>query len=212
MSAAIIVEPAARPADQVHGPPQGQWTYAAYAALPNDGNRYEVLNGVLYVSPSPSPRHQRHLGRLFRKLADHIEARGLGELFVAPLDLVMPGATPAQPDAFLFLQGTAAEIDEARPPIVGVPDLVIEVLSPSTAGFDRREKQDAYAQAGVREYWPVDPVTCAIEVLELAGNSYRSRGVVSGERLVPSNVLPDLPFTVRDLLGDTGGRRSYTPT
>lgn len=199
--AAPHVEPVTRPADHVPGPPQGQWTYDDYAALPDDGNRYEVLDGVLYVSPSPSPRHQRRLLRLSRKLADYVEVNQLGELFLAPMDVRMPGATPVQPDAFLFLAGSPVSIDESKPPIEGVPDLVIEVLSPSTAGYDRREKQDVYAQAGVREFWPVDPATGTIEVLELVVGTYRSRGVVSGRSRIPSGVLPGLPLTAEDLLG-----------
>jgi Uma2 family endonuclease len=202
MAATLLVEETTRPADHVPGPLQGRWTYEAYAALPDDGNRYEVLNGVLYVSPSPSPRHQRRLGRIFRRLADYVEINRIGELFLAPMDLQMPGATPVQPDAFLFVAGNQVAIDESKPPIIGVPDLVIEVLSPSTAGYDCREKQDVYAQAGVPEYWPVDPTGGTVEVLELVDGVYRPRGVASGESAVPSRVLAGLPFSVRELLGD----------
>ncbi|MBI3972763.1 MAG: Uma2 family endonuclease [Chloroflexi bacterium] len=198
---AIAAEPVARRADEMPGPPQGRWTYDAYAALPDDGNRYEVLDGVLYVSPSPAPRHQRRLGRLFRLLAGYVEDQELGELFIAPLDLVMPGATPVQPDAFLFLQDNPPQLDDANPPVVGVPDLVIEISSPSTVGYDRREKQDVYARAGVHEYWPVDPVARTIEVLVLDAGVYRSRGIVTGASRVPSAILPNLPYTVDELLG-----------
>lgn len=200
----MIVEtlPVTRPADEAPGPPQGQWTYEAYATLPDDGNRYEIIDGVLYVSPSPAPRHQRRLLRLVTVLATHVEDHRVGELFLAPMDLVMPGCSPVQPDLFLFLEGTPVQIDEGSPPIIGVPDLAVEVLSPSTAGYDRREKQDAYGRAGVREYWPVDPLGRTIEVLVLEGGVYRSRGVAYDGMRVPSTVLPGLPYTMDELLGD----------
>lgn len=197
----ITPEQVTHPATNMPGPGQGNWTYESYAALPNDGNRYEVIGGILFVSPSPSPRHQRLLVRLVGRLSGYVEEHDPGEVFQAPLDLVMPGTAPVQPDAFVFLGTNVPEFDESRPPVTGVPDLVIEVMSPSTAGYDRREKQDACLRAGVREYWPVDQDALTTEVLVLEDGKYRSRSVVRGESRVPSSVLPDLPFPVSELLG-----------
>jgi Uma2 family endonuclease len=189
-----------RLATDVPGPPQGQWTYEDVRALPEDGNRYEVLNGVLYVSPGPTPNHQRRLFRLSRRMADLVDSRELGEWFIAPTDLVMPGATPVEPDAF-FVAATNTSVEELETHLEGAPDLVVEVASPSTASYDRRQKQDAYARAGVPEYWIVDPSALAIEVLvrDAVEASYRSLGVFFGGRRLTSTVFGDLPHSVEEL-------------
>jgi Uma2 family endonuclease len=189
-----------RPATDVPGPPQGQWTYEDVRALPEDGNRYEVLNGVLYVSPGPTPNHQRRLFRLSVWFDRYVRARSLGEWFIAPTDLVMPGATPVEPDAF-FVAAANTSVEELETHLEGVPDLVVEVASPSTASYDRRQKQDAYARAGVPEYWIVDPSALAIEVLvrDAVEASYRSLGVFSGGRRLTSTVFGDLPHSVEEL-------------
>ncbi|MGH2354366.1 MAG: Uma2 family endonuclease, partial [Chloroflexota bacterium] len=194
--------PVARPATGMPGPPQGQWTYDDFLALPDDPtdfNRYEVIEGVLYESPSPAPRHQRRLFRLCSMLETFIRAGQLGELFIAPLDLVMPGATPVQPDAFFIARDNPAVIDDDQR-VEGLPDLVIEVASPSTAGYDRREKQDAYARAGVPEYWIVDPVGVTIEPLRLEPEArrYQSLGVFAGRGRLPTVALKGLPYTVQE--------------
>ena len=183
-------------------PAHGKWTYEDLLALPDDGNRYEVLEGVLYVSPPPSPQHQDRLFRLCRRLADFIDEHGLGRLFISPVGLLMPGARPVQPDAFFIAADNPAVLDWERH-VEGVPDLVIEVASPSTAGYDRREKQDAYARAGVPEYWIVDPWGLAIEVLWLDATigKYQSQGVYSGDSRLPSKALSGLTHTVAELLG-----------
>ena len=189
-----------RPATDVPGPPQGQWTYEDVRALPEDGNRYEVLDGVLYVSPGPTPNHQRRLFRLSVRLDQYVRERSLGEWFIAPTDLVMPGATPVEPDAF-FVAATNTSVRELETHLEGVPDLVVEVASPSTASYDRRQKQDAYARAGVPEYWIVDPSALTVEVLvrDPAEASYRSLGVFSRERRLTSTVFAELPFSVETL-------------
>lgn len=199
----ISAQPVARPATNVAGPPAGQWTFEDVRALPEDGNRYEVLNGVLYVSPAPSLGHQRRVLRLSRKLADYVEQGNLGEWFISPLDVVMPGATPVQPDALFVARGSTSVSEVAGTHLEGVPDLVVEVASVSTAGYDRRQKQDAYARAGVPEYWIVDPLAATIEVLALAAEApeYVSRGVFGGGSRITSGVLEGLPYTVDELLG-----------
>lgn len=205
--------PVTRRADGVPGPPQGSWTYEDYLATPDDGRRYEVIEGVLYVSPAPAPRHQRRLLRLCHRLMLKIDAERLGELFIAPVDVVMPGAAPVQPDALFIGRDNPAIVDETKN-ITGVPDLVIEVASPSTAGYDRREKQNAYARAGAPEYWIVDSSAVAIEplLLDPATRAYVSLGVFTGSSGVPSRALPGLTDTVDDLLGEPrpgrAGRRA----
>ncbi len=145
-------------------------TYAELSRLPADGHRYELLDGEAYMSPSPSARHQRILARLL--VAFQTAIRDAAEVFVAPLDVVLSPATALQPDLVLVLAGNAPIV---RDVIRGVPDLVLEVLSPSTTEMDRGLKVETYARHGVGEYWIVDPEREEIEVhrLDRAAGAYR---------------------------------------
>ncbi len=166
------------------------WTYEDYCALPDDGNRYEVINGRLYMSPSPNPYHQRLAGRLFLLLSALPE----GEVFTAPVDVLFPGATPVIPD-LLYLRKDQADLVTRRG-IEGVPYLVAEVLSPSTAGYDRTVKLNKYASAGVEHYWIVDPASRTLMLLELDGATYRlAASLGSEDRCEP----PAFPGVVLDM-------------
>lgn len=175
------------------GPPQGRWTYADYAALPEDGNRYEIIAGVLYMTPAPETEHQSVSARMVTFLVTHIQFAGLGRVFAAPTDVELAPDTVVQPDIVVILNANLGIITRSR--IIGAPDLVVEILSPGTAGYDRREKQDAYARAGVREYWVVDPAAQTVEVLVLEQGAYRSRGAFRGKARLPSQTAP-LPVPV----------------
>lgn len=187
--------PMVRRADGVPGPAQGCWTYDAYAALPDDGNRYEVIAGVLYLMPGPTTPHQQSVTWFVIHLGNHVQVGGLGRVFTAPYDVLLPGvANPVQPDIVVVLTARLGII--TRRGIEGVPDLVVEISSPGTAGHDRRTKQDAYAKAGIPEYWLADPAARVIEVLVLDGGAYRSAGLFEGAVRLPSTVLPELPTTI----------------
>jgi Uma2 family endonuclease len=175
------------------GPPQGRWTYADYAALPDDGNRYEIIAGVLYTTPAPGAGHQSVSARLVTFLVTHVEFAGLGRVFAAPVDVELAPDTVVQPDIVVILSANLDRITPSR--IIGAPDLVVEILSPGTAGYDRREKQDAYARAGVGEYWIVDPGAQTVELLTLDQGGYRSHGVFRGQARLPSSAVT-LPVPV----------------
>jgi Uma2 family endonuclease len=178
-------------ADRVPGPEQGHWTYNHYAALPDDGRRYEIVDGVLFnMTPAPGIPHQKVVQRLLKALSFHIEDAELGSVLIAPVDVVLAPNVVVQPDVLVVLNENSDRITEAR--IVGAPDLVVEVSSPATAGYDRREKQDAYAHAGVPEYWIADPASRTIEVLILEGEAYQSAGVFSGQATLLSKVVPSI--------------------
>lgn len=171
-------------ADNVPGPGQGRWTYKDYAALPDDGRRYEIVDGVLYMAPSPNRWQQKASGRLFRYLSAHIEDAGLGEVYEAPFDVELAPKVVVQPDVIVVLNASLGKITDSR--IIGAPDLVVEVSSPGTVGYDRDKKQSAYARAGVQEYWIADPWSHTVEVFVLEAGAYRSLGVFEGKATLPS--------------------------
>lgn len=193
------VLPTVAPASDVPGPPQGRWTYADYAALPDDGRRYELIAGVLLMTPAPNTEHQGASARFVTYLMNHVEFAGLGRVFAAPIDVELAPGTVVQPDVLVILNANLGIITPSR--IVGPPDLVVEIASPGTAGYDRREKQDAYAVAGVGEYWVADPSARTVEVLVLDRGTYRSQGVFRGQATVPSQVVPQLPVPVARFFG-----------
>jgi Uma2 family endonuclease len=179
-------------ADNVQGPGQGRWTYNDYTKLPDDGKRYEIVDGVLYMAPSPNEWHQTATGRLFRYLATHIEDSGLGRVYIAPFDVQLAHNSVVQPDVFVVLNANLHKITFSR--IIGAPDLVVEVASPGSVGYDRNRKQKAYADASVPEYWIADPWSRTVEVLVLENGAYHSLGVFEGKATLPSQVVQG--FTV----------------
>src|SRR5262245_14900245 len=151
-------------------PEPGRWTYDDYARLPDDGYRYELVEGELFMSPSLVPFHQRVLLRLAMALEQHVRETGAGEVLVAPCDVVLGPGTVVEPD-ILF-------VSAAREAIVGpkhvteAPDLVVEILSPSDPDHDRVRKFALYAQHGVREYWIVDLAERTVDVFVLAAGAF----------------------------------------
>ena len=186
--------PIVQRADEVPGPPQGCWTYEDYAGLPDDGNRYEVIDGILYLMPGPNTPHQGASTRFTSYLFFHVESAGLGRVFAAPLDVLLPRARPVQPDIVVVLNQKLHLITYRG--IEGSPDLVVEIASPGTRTHDRGRKLAVYADAGVPEYWLAEPADQTIEVLALEDGAYVSRGVFTGAATLPSRVLPDLPVRV----------------
>src|SRR5205085_9691629 len=142
-------------APAVPGPPQGQWTYADWEGLPGDGNRYEIVDGVLYMTTAPSSFHQWIIKQLVRYIAIPAEDQGLAYGFPAPVGVIMPGCDPVQPDFVVVLASRKSIFRQRR--IRGVPDLVVEILSRGTKTYDQQVKLEAYARAGVPEYAIVDP-------------------------------------------------------
>jgi len=182
-------------------PVQGEWTYADYLRLPDDGQRYEVIRGTLYVSPAPTFEHQFTVVRISRYLdvyASENEAGVAGVILVAPFDVRLPQriADPVQPDVLFFRKG-----NEPRPgdkSFLGVPDLVVEVLSPKTRRVDETIKLAAYHDAGVPEVWFADPQRRTLLVYRLD----TSTGIYVGEaryglgETVRSASFPGLRFAV----------------
>jgi len=182
----------------VAGPPQGQWTAADWETLPDDGNRYEIIDGVLYMSTAPSYYHQWIIRRLDHYIGVPAEEQGLAFAATAPVGLFMPGCEPVQPDFVLVLAERAAIIHDRR--IMGVPDLIVEVLSPSNAKYDIRVKLPAYGKAGVPEYGIVNAAERKLSLFQLeAPGRYHGERIFSEGDTVTFAYLPTLPLLVGKL-------------
>ncbi len=154
-------------------PRRGQWTEADYFALP-DTNRYiELSEGELIMPPHPTETHQRIVGDVYVMLRSFVEHHHLGTVRLAPLPVRLWLGKIREPDILFVAQEHSDRIGEQ---VYGPPDLVVEVLSPGTWRADRHEKFSEYAQAGVGEYWMVDPDACTVEVFVLREGAYELLG------------------------------------
>ena len=172
---------------------QPRFGYSDLVALPEDGRRYEIHGGELVVVPSPLLRHQIAAMEIVTLLNDYRRKFG-GLAVTAPFDIVFDEYDVVQPDVVFFRAGRLHLLDPnsvAR----AVPDIVVEVLSPSTASIDRGRKMEMFARYGVPEYWIVDPVRLEIEVHVLENGAYRRAQLATRGDTVRSVLLPDLTFT-----------------
>jgi Uma2 family endonuclease len=159
------------------------------AELPPE-SRYELHKGALLdISPAPLRKHQQVLVKLLVLFHRFLEANPIGEVFIAPLDVVLSETDVVEPDLIVLLGDTG---DPEETHIRQVPDLVLEVLSPGSVTRDLVEKRALYTQYGVKEYWIVDPLQTSIEVHTLEGNTYSLHASAKGEGLVESALLPGL--------------------
>jgi Uma2 family endonuclease len=166
--------------------------YSDLAAAPDDGYRYEILEGDLLVTPAPSPLHQRVSKRLQRQLEAYFEARSLGEVFNAPVDLILTFHDVVEPD--LVVVAEPKQISGRG--IEGAPLLVVEILSPSTRVRDRTMKARRYAELGIPHYWIVDPDEKRLECFRLQATTYEL--LLQGES--PAKLThPDFPDLQLDL-------------
>lgn len=178
-----------------------RWTYEDWLRLPDDGFRYEVLDGELYMTPPPTIKHQRIVTELARHLGNFSTERQLGEVLVAPCGVLLPGQpVPVQPDVLFVATERLHLLGQEY--AEGAPDLVVEVLSPGNWLYDRREKFLAYQEAGVAEYWIVDPRGGSIEVFVLEEGAYTLMGKFSGAETASSRVLAGFEVVVGEVLAD----------
>jgi Uma2 family endonuclease len=168
---------------------QPRVSFADLERAPEDGRRYELYDGEVYVVPAPMPRHQRVQIRLVEWLDDYVESFG-GFAVCAPIDIVFSEYDVVHPDVLFFGPPRAHLVDLDRA-IRHAPDLCVEILSPSTEATDRGRKMQMFARYRVPEYWIVDPVEETIEVHRLEAGSYLLVQRVSGDDKVPSPAWAD---------------------
>lgn len=186
------------PLSQTNWPPQGQWRYEDYLRLPNDGRRYEIIRGVLYVANAPSYEHQYSVLKIGRYLDEFVEEQQLGVILSAPFEVrLSESSNPVQPDV-LFLSNTQKP-KRALQKFEGAPSLIVEVISPSSIRLDRKIKLDEYEQAGVQEYWLVDPKTRSVEIYTLSNGEYALLGQFTGSEAIESLVLAGIELKTHSL-------------
>ena len=168
--------------------PAIKFTYADYRNTPDD-KRYELLDGDLVMTPAPGTAHQRVSRNLTMLLGRSVELTGSGEIFVAPFDVVLSDTDVVQPD-LLFVSNERAHIitDEN---LRGAPDLVVEILSPSTAERDQTFKRSLYAKHGVKEYWLVDTDAKTVTVLLRDNHGFTLAGTYGEGQVLASLTLTE---------------------
>jgi Uma2 family endonuclease len=152
-------------------PPRAKLGYREYCLFPDDGRRHEIIDGDHYMTPAPSTTHQTVSKRLQYQLYSQVELAGLGLVFNAPVDVQLTDHDIVQPDLVVVLKDRTRMITDTK--TVGAPDLVVEILSPSTAAIDTSLKKQLYERTGVGEYWVADPENLRLERYRLEGGLYR---------------------------------------
>ena len=150
-----------------------------------EGTLAEVIDGSIYMSPAPTPKHQRIVGKLYRMLSDYIEQNRLGEVFLSPCDVFLDEiANAVQPDLIVVLEANSSLIGEDA--IHGVPDILIEIHSPGNANHDFARKKELYEKFGVREYWIIDPSSDDTFGFVLKGGLFSDAQTHTGKIISPT--------------------------
>ena len=173
-----------------------KYTYEDYAQLP-EGAPYQLIGGELVMSPSPTPTHQRILRKLARALDRFVEENALGEILFAPMDVYFSETDTPQPDLLFISKERLGIIGEQM--IEGSPDLIMEILSPSTAYYDLKDKKRLYEASGVKEYWIVDPKAQEIEVYEFVEGRYALFGRQEKQGTITSKLLQGFSVDLADI-------------
>lgn len=174
-----------------------KFAYQDYKSLPeSETKRYELLEGELVMTPSPTWKHQAVSGKLEFLLRAFVQEHDLGKVADAPLDVVL-GEDVVQPDILFISHERSGIIHQEE--VRGAPDLLIEILSPSTAQRDRTYKRTLYARHGVQEYWLVDPDAQTIEILALGSRGYRRAELFEGGQTLSSPLLKGLQLALVEI-------------
>jgi Uma2 family endonuclease len=172
-----------------------KFNYQDYLQLPED-KRYEIIEGDLFMVPSPNERHQHILSNILYVLFDYVRKNKLGAVYCAPFDVLFSEEDIVQPD-IIFVSNKNKKII-TKDNIKGAPDLLVEILSPSTSKRDIGIKKKLYARHSVREYWVVDPEGEMVDLFNLKGREFESKryGV---QEFLSSSVIKDLTIEVKKI-------------
>lgn len=169
--------------------------YSHYVCFPNDGRRHEIIDGEHYVHPAPSTYHQTVSRRIQFALYSAIELQGLGQVFDAPVDVQLGQHNIVQPDIVVILAARQQMITPTK--IKGIPDLIVEILSPSTMEQDQVLKRQMYEGAGVPEYWIVDPFEHTLTQLIRNESGSYERSVQ--DQNVVASIVPNVSIDLKQV-------------
>jgi len=173
-----------------------KYTWDDYKNWPDD-ERWEIIDGEAYsMTPAPTTKHQSIVGELHGNLRDYLKGHPC-RAFIAPTDVVLDESNIVQPD--LLVVCDKSKITVAN--IQGAPDLIVEILSPSTSLKDKREKKDLYERFGVREYIIVNPMDDTVEQYILADGKYGRQEIFNWDELFASKIFPGLEIELREVFG-----------
>ncbi|MGH9395741.1 MAG: Uma2 family endonuclease [Terriglobia bacterium] len=172
-------------------------TYDDYCLLPNDGKRYEIIDGELFVSPSPATAHQNVVANLLYHLMDFVRKHALGKVYTAPLDVVFSQFDVVEPDLLYISKSRSSILTRAN--VQGAPDLIVEVVSESTGKIDRTTKLKLYARFGVKEYWIIDPLALTAEVFRAQPEGLELTQQLSSKDSLNSPLLPGFALPLEKL-------------
>ncbi|MDY7031282.1 MAG: Uma2 family endonuclease [Thermodesulfobacteriota bacterium] len=173
-----------------------QYTYEDYLRLP-EGSPYQLIGGDLIMVPSPTPYHQRISRKIGAILLQHIEENDLGELLYSPIDVFFGQEHTFQPDIIFISKERLSIIGDVK--VEGAPDLVIEILSPSTAYYDLGTKYEVYEKSGVKEYWLVHPDRKSIEVYENRNEKFHRVQAVTQQGIIQSKLLKNVTVDLKKI-------------
>ncbi len=176
-----------------------KWTYREYALIPEDGKRHEIIDGEHYVTPAPFVPHQDLLVELTFRFKLFLKVHPLGRLLIAPTDVLLSLHDIVQPD-LLFVSSERVSIVGLKN-IQGAPDLVIEILSPSTSRLDKVLKLDAYERCGVQAYWIFDRDRKGVQTYERTEDRLRPQPFLSADTgdVLTSPLLPGFELPLAEL-------------
>jgi len=174
-----------------------RFTYEDYRQLPDDGRRYEVIEGELVMAPSPARKHQEIIVNLGLALGFFIKSHSLGKFYFAPFDVLLSEYTVVQPDILFISNERLSVLTEEN--VQGAPDLIVEILSPATRERDLGIKKKIYARFGVREYWIVDPEKETIEIWSLKASGFKLHQTFQRNDNLRSPLLPGLEIPLSSI-------------
>jgi Uma2 family endonuclease len=174
-----------------------KFTYEDLKLISPDRNRYEIVDGELFATPPHGALHQRILGNILVALHQHVRQHRLGQVLVAPVDVVFARGTVLEPDILFVSASRLHYIGEDN--LSGPPDLAVEVISESTRRLDREVKLKQYALYGVSEYWLLDPEGNSVEVFRLKGEEYELAERLGFGDTLTSPLFPGLQLAVASL-------------
>ncbi|HET6528610.1 MAG TPA: Uma2 family endonuclease [Balneolaceae bacterium] len=172
-------------------------TYDDYRTLPDDGKRYEIIGGELYMTPAPTTYHQRILGNLYMQMRHFTDKSNLGEVLMAPVDIVLSMTDVIQPDLIYIAKSRAHII--TRKNIVAAPDLVVEIISESTEAIDQNQKKQLYERYGVKEYWLVYPEKKQVEQFILRDQAFTLQNTYQVPDSLKSNILSGFSVELKNI-------------